>query len=129
MSELLQLRGRSALSPFRLEKLMCALNLEASDIAHVHAEYWHFAEVSQALRNSENATLQQILTYGPAVAVQAPQGALVLVVPRLGTISPWSSKATDIARHCGLEKVQRIERGIAFYIQKKSSSTVSIMRS
>ena len=125
MSELLQLRGRSALSPFRLEKLIRALNLVVHDVSHVHAEYWHFAEVSQGLSITENATLQQILIYGPAIPAQAPQGTLLLVTPRVGTISPWSSKATDIAQHCGLEKVQRIERGIAFYIQKKSDGALT----
>ena len=125
MSELLQLRGRSALSPFRLEKLIRALNLVVPDVSHVGAEYWHFAEISQALGSTENATLQQILIYGPAIPAQASQGTLLLVTPRVGTISPWSSKATDIAQHCGLEKVQRIERGIAFYIQKKSDSELT----
>ena len=60
--------------------------------------------------------LEHILTYGPASRVDAAQGTLLLVLPRPGTISPWSSKATDIARHCGLEVVQRIERGTAYWI-------------
>ena len=48
---------------------------------------------------------------------QASKGELALVLPRIGTISPWSSKATDIAHICGLTKIKRIERGIAYYLQ------------
>ncbi|MFZ2321835.1 MAG: phosphoribosylformylglycinamidine synthase, partial [Pseudomonas sp.] len=58
----------------------------------------------------------RLLKYGPSVPVQEPTGRLFLVVPRFGTISPWSSKATDIANNCGLAKIQRLERGIAYYV-------------
>jgi phosphoribosylformylglycinamidine synthase len=60
--------------------------------------------------------LARLLKYGPSVPVQEPTGRLFLVLPRFGTISPWSSKASDIARNCGLTKIQRLERGIAFYV-------------
>jgi len=53
----------------------------------------------------------------PALASHAPQGKLLLVTPRPGTISPWSSKATDIAHNCGLQQVNRLERGVAYYIE------------
>ncbi|WP_162874577.1 hypothetical protein, partial [Pseudomonas viridiflava] len=59
--------------------------------------------------------------YGPSVPVQEPSGRLFLVLPRFGTISPWSGKASDIARNCGLAKIQRIERGIAFYVEGQFS--------
>ena len=49
----------------------------------------------------------------------------VLVVPRLGTISPWSTKATDIAQHCGLSGVLRIERGVVYYLKTGSGKTLS----
>ncbi|MBE0621800.1 MAG: phosphoribosylformylglycinamidine synthase, partial [Burkholderiales bacterium] len=62
------------------------------------------------------AVLEQLLVYGEPVRPTAPQGELILVMPRIGTISPWSSKATDIARQCGLPAVRRLERGIAYYI-------------
>ncbi len=60
--------------------------------------------------------LERLLTYGPREAADAPRvaGAEVIVVPRFGTISPWSSKATDIAKVCGLDAVRRIERGIVW---------------
>ncbi|HUX63589.1 phosphoribosylformylglycinamidine synthase [Sulfuricella sp.] len=115
---MLKLRGGNALSSFRLEKLMQSLREAAPAISHVHAEYWHFAATRRALEALELSVLEKILTYGPASQVEEPKGELFLVVPRLGTISPWSSKATDIASHCALEAVERLERGVAFYVQK-----------
>ena len=53
------------------------------------------------------------------------RGTLFLVVPRLGTISPWSSKATDIAKHCALEAIERIERGVAFWIEREDGSALT----
>lgn len=64
----------------------------------------------------QQEVLKKILTYGSRLQEETPKGELFLVIPRPGTISPWSSRATDIARHCGLASVQRIERGVAFYV-------------
>lgn len=122
---MLKLRGGNALSSFRLEKLMQGLRVAAPAISHVHAEYWHFAATRRALEAQESSVLEKILTYGPASPVEEPKGELFLVVPRLGTISPWSSKATDIASHCALEAVERLERGVAFYVQKADSSALT----
>ena len=115
MSAILRLRGRSALSAFRLSKLSRTATAVVPRITGIHAEFWHFVQVERALSQSERARLERLLAYGPADAAGSSSGALMLVVPRLGTVSPWSSKATDIARHCGLEAVQRIERGTAFF--------------
>ena len=116
--QLLSLRGRHALSAFRLAKLLAALDgaRPGHAVERVDAVYWHFAELERDLTAPERATLERILTYGPHDAPAADDGALLLVVPRPGTISPWSSKATDIARNCGLAAVRRIERGVAFRI-------------
>ncbi|HMK14961.1 MAG TPA: phosphoribosylformylglycinamidine synthase [Burkholderiales bacterium] len=119
MPQLLKLRGRSALSEFRLNKLLFALKTTVPWIAGVQAEYWHFTALSRELTDAETGILKLILTYGPAARADNITGELLLVVPRIGTVSPWSSKATDIARHCGLEPVQRIERGVAFYFEKR----------
>jgi phosphoribosylformylglycinamidine synthase len=118
MSQIIQLRGRNALSPFRLDKLKQALAKAVPSVNAVHAEYWHFAAVSRPLAGDERRQLERILSYGPAGEAGDQRGDLFLVTPRIGTISPWSSKATDIARHCGLEAVERIERGIAWYLRK-----------
>ncbi|MDD5241859.1 MAG: phosphoribosylformylglycinamidine synthase [Sulfuricella sp.] len=122
---MLKLRGGNALSSFRLEKLVQALSSTAPAISHIHAEYQHFTASRRALEAPELAVLEKILTYGPASPVEEPQGELFLVVPRLGTISPWSSKASDIASHCGLEAIERIERGVAFYVQKRDGSALT----
>ncbi len=122
---MLKLRGGNALSSFRLEKLQQALQAGAPAVSHIHAEYWHFAETGGELAAAESAVLEKILTYGPASPVEAPEGELLLVVPRLGTISPWSSKATDIARHCGLAAIKRLERGMAYYVQKGDGSALT----
>ncbi|MGK3446076.1 hypothetical protein ACSLO8_30340, partial [Escherichia coli] len=63
----------------------------------IYAEYVHFADLNAPLNDDEHAQLERLLKYGPALASHAPQGKLLLVTPRPGTISPWSSKATDIA--------------------------------
>ncbi len=114
MPQFLSLRGRDALSAFRRNKLLQAV---AADIPglQLNAEYWHFIRAQQPLDNAGRQQLERILTYGPATAAVDQAGTLLLVTPRLGTISPWSSKATDIARHCGLPAVERIERGIAWW--------------
>jgi phosphoribosylformylglycinamidine synthase len=77
----------------------------------------HFVNLENDLSEGEQAVLDRLLTYGPRVPAEEPDGVLFLVVPRPGTLSPWSSKATDIARNCGLRQIRRIERGVAFYIR------------
>ncbi|MCS5517622.1 hypothetical protein NWF32_30835 [Pseudomonas qingdaonensis] len=82
----------------------------------MYAEFAHFAEVDGELSADQQHVLARLLKYGPSVPVQEPSGRLFLVMPRFGTISPWSSKASDIAHNCGLENVKRLERGTAFYV-------------
>ncbi|MFA6041998.1 MAG: phosphoribosylformylglycinamidine synthase, partial [Methylophilus sp.] len=112
----LSLRGSPALSQFRLDKLYASLKTVAPSISHVYAEFMHFAFSQQNLQTQQQNILEQILTYGPSAQVEAPSGELFLVIPRIGTISPWASRATDIANNCGLLDVLRIERGIAYYV-------------
>ncbi|HEY0562490.1 MAG TPA: phosphoribosylformylglycinamidine synthase, partial [Methylophilus sp.] len=112
----LSLRGSTALSQFRLDKLYATLKSVAPSIQHVYAEFVHFAFSQAALNANEQATLAQILTYGPSTQTESPNGDLFLVVPRIGTISPWASRATDIANNCGLLNMLRLERGIAYYV-------------
>jgi len=102
---------------FRLRKLERRLLVATDRLLRVYAEFMHFVELDQALSNEESSVLDRLLRYGPSFSGHSPEGELLLVVPRPGTISPWSSKATDIARNCGLAKIRRIERGIAYYLQ------------
>ena len=120
---MLILRGAPALSAFRHGKLLAQLTSKVPAISGLYAEFAHFAEVSGTLGAEEEQVLSRLLKYGPSVPVQEPAGRLFLVIPRFGTISPWSSKASDIARNCGLDKVQRLERGIAYYVEGTFSDT------
>jgi len=113
---MLILRGAPALSAFRHGKLLAQLTEKVPAVSGLYAEFAHFAEVSDTLGSDEQQVLARLLKYGPSVPVQEPSGRLFLVVPRFGTISPWSSKASDIAHNCGLSKIQRLERGIAYYV-------------
>jgi phosphoribosylformylglycinamidine synthase len=109
MKQILSLAGGQALSSFRLEKLL--LQLAPLGASNVHAQFWHFVQVERGLSVKEQQVLAALL---PGGELTPSDGTVLLVVPRIGTISPWSSKATDIARHCGLDAVARIERGIAY---------------
>ncbi|WP_434050527.1 phosphoribosylformylglycinamidine synthase [Marinobacter salarius] len=114
---MLELRGAPALSPFRSRKLHTRLQDIVPAVEHVYAEFMHFTDLEFPLSESDQAVLDRLLTYGPSVSAEEPDGVLFLVVPRPGTLSPWSSKATDIARNCGLRQIRRIERGIAYYVK------------
>ena len=111
------LSGAPSLSAFRREKLLTKLRESDASIQSVCAEYVHFAEINKLLTSAETTTLQALLTYGPSEQEVDTGGQLILVAPRPGTISPWSSKATDIAHNCGLKTVVRLERGTAYYIE------------
>ncbi|TMG74268.1 MAG: phosphoribosylformylglycinamidine synthase [Betaproteobacteria bacterium] len=115
---MLQLRGPRAASEFRLAKLVAQLRKIDPALSALGAEFRHFVELEAPLGASEHALLEALLAYGEPSPV--PEGRLYLVVPRLGTLSPWSSKATDIARNCGLAAVRRIERGTAFYVRSEA---------
>ena len=119
---MISIRGGSALSPFRLEKIRHGLQSAIPHLQHLHAEFWHFVWSEQEYTAEQLQTLNSILRYGPNVPNDEPAGELFLVLPRFGTISPWSSRATDIARHCGLQSTLRIERGVAYYLAKSDGS-------
>ncbi|MCH8550459.1 MAG: phosphoribosylformylglycinamidine synthase [Natronospirillum sp.] len=114
------LRGAQALSSFRRQKLLSILQGVLPEITSVSADYAHFLRTDEPLTESEHTVLERLLDYGPAAepANEAAKASteVFVVVPRPGTISPWSSKATDIAHNCGLSKIQRIERGIVYHV-------------
>jgi phosphoribosylformylglycinamidine synthase len=110
---MLRLPGSSALSNFRISRLLARLQACDTAVLSVQSQYLHFIDLERAISDSERSKLEQLLDDGlprPAVV----QGLPLLVVPRPGTISPWSSKATDIAQVCGLSVVRRIERGVLY---------------
>ncbi len=119
---MLTLRGAPALSAFRLDKVAQKLAVIHPGIRLLRTQYLHFAQLFSPLSATQHAVLESLLCYGPEAGSQAefddaqPSVQLRLVVPRFGTISPWSSKATDIAHNCGLLEVERLERGVAWYL-------------
>lgn len=117
------IRGAPALSAFRVQKIMEACETASLPVSGIYAEYIHLADLTESLNDNETQQLAKLLTYGPAIEAHAPQGTLHFVTPRPGTISPWSSKATDIAHNCGLNKVKRLERGIAYYVESDALTT------
>jgi phosphoribosylformylglycinamidine synthase len=115
---MLELQGRAALSDFRIAKLLSQLQAIEPRVLSLQSRYVHFADVAAPLTQAQQELLAKLLTYGPTAQPPATAPGLIaqplLVVPRAGTISPWSSKATDIAQVCGLSVVRRIERGIRY---------------
>jgi phosphoribosylformylglycinamidine synthase len=118
MAEIIALRGSAAFSPARLARLQEALGTP------LVAEHWYFIETAGPLTADERARLKELLGI-PAQLPDAPTGTLILVTPRLGTLSPWASKATDIAHNCGFAALKRIERGIAYWFTKGEKSTLA----
>ena len=112
LQQVLTLPGAVALSPFRVEKLLASLPRDLAEAITVDARFVHFVAVDAPLTDAETGVLEKLLTYGTAPSAP-PDGTMLLVLPRFGTVSPWSSKATDIARNCGLAKVARVEIGRA----------------
>ncbi|MEH0389755.1 phosphoribosylformylglycinamidine synthase [Vibrio mimicus] len=111
------LRGSPALSEFRVNKLLTACREQHLPVTGIYAEFMHFADLKAEFNPQELEKLEKLLTYGPTIQEHEPQGLLLLVTPRPGTISPWSSKATDIAHNCGLRSIKRLERGTAYYVE------------
>ena len=112
MSEFTCLLGERALSDFRKRKLLRRIHAVAGDEVGLEARFVYLVESGQELAPSEVEALEQLLQGEHSETLD--ENGLLLVMPRMGTQSPWSTKATDIAHHCGLESVDRIERGIAF---------------
>jgi phosphoribosylformylglycinamidine synthase len=116
---MLEIPGAPALSAFRIAKLLGRLAAADPAVEGLTARFVHFADVARPLDAAESGVLRQLLTYGPTLpaATAAAAGERVLIVPRAGTISPWSSKATDIVKVCGLTSVRRVERGIEYRLR------------
>ena len=114
--------GSPALSSYRLDKLLAEIRAWVPGVSRIASRYAHFADIRGELDAHETDVLTKLLEYGPATDTEPLAGHLFLVVPRLGTISPWSSKATDIAHNCNLKKVLRLERGIAYTLDSGSQA-------
>ncbi|KAA3624752.1 MAG: phosphoribosylformylglycinamidine synthase, partial [Proteobacteria bacterium] len=121
---MMHLDGAAACSDFRLAKVADELSGLIPAPVSVVAWFRHFIDVDGALDDNERRVLERLLDYGSPQPAPHGSGAVqLLVTPRLGTISPWSTKATDIARHCGLDRVRRIERGVVWRIVAETDPT------
>jgi phosphoribosylformylglycinamidine synthase len=122
------LPGAPALSQFRLERLLQALQCADPRVRALGSRLVHFVDAARPLDEAELDRLGKLLTYGPRPRLQEERGQRLLVTPRLGTVSPWSSKATDIAHVCGLEAVRRLERGTSYVIEAEEPLTPAELR-
>jgi len=118
VASILRLSGPLALSSFRRDRLLRRLQALNASVADVSARFVHFVAVEGDLAADDRQRLEGLLRYGDP-APEPQQGLELLVVPRLGTVSPWASKATDIAHNCGLAQVRRIERAVAYTVVPK----------
>ena len=113
-SAMLILPSNRAFSDARLRKILRRISIENAGVTSIYAAYVHLVDTKDSLDAERASVLQQLLTYGPRFESKSINGIQLWVFPRPGTVSPWSSKATDIAHNCGLTEINRIERGIAW---------------
>ena len=115
-THIITLKGQNALSDFRREKLNVAFTAAGITADAIVADFIHIAEVGENWTSENTDRLAELLNHAPDIFTSHAADDLFVVVPRIGTISPWSSKATDIAGLCGLADLLRLERGIAYHI-------------
>jgi phosphoribosylformylglycinamidine synthase len=123
---MLILPGAVAFTPARTAKVLARVRTGNPGVTALAARYVHFADATRALTPDERALLDRLLTYGPRRAPASLAGERLVVVPRIGTISPWSSKATDIAQICGLAAVRRLERGVEWTVAGAVSDAAAL---
>ena len=121
----LTLTGKAALSSFRLEKLRAAVKAIAPEVSVEATRHWYFTELKSALSEADKHLLERLLGLEGGVDKLSAKLHSLLIVPRLGTISPWSSKATDIAQHCALPAVKRIEHGVVYFFKTRKGHALS----
>jgi phosphoribosylformylglycinamidine synthase len=125
MSSFFSLPGSVALSPFRIEKIRQEAARIGVHLGELTARYWHFLELDAALDAAAERQLALTLDYGTPAEAPLADEPLLLVIPRPGTISPWSSKATDILRNSGLTQLNRIERGVAVRVRDAQGAVLA----
>ena len=114
---MLELPGQPALSNFRVAKLTRALKRVDERVDSLQARFVYFVSTNEELTREERSLLDALLLSGDQPVKLNKAAQCLFVVPRPGTISPWSSKATDIASACDIDAVDRIERGICYAIK------------
>jgi len=117
---MMKIQGTDALSELRKDRLLCKLQKIIPDITSISSRFVHFVNSEQPLAEQELIILEQLLSYGSGKSEHRISNQCFTVIPRPGSISPWSSKATEIIHRCGLASVKRIERGVEYYLNSKS---------
>ncbi len=117
--------GGHALSQFRSDSLQRQIESISSNIGGFSAKFVHFIQTNTDLDACERSKLEALLSYTSSSSSTRAADLQVLVIPRFGTISPWSSKATDIAHNCGLTQIVRIERGTLYEFSLKNAEDKS----
>src|SRR3569832_309502 len=113
-----EFEGGNALSDYRIQPILARLQAIQPQVNALRARFVHLVATDRPLATGERTRIAALLTYG--APAQPAQGALVVVTPRFGTVSPWASKATDIAHNCGLA-VRRVERITEFHVAAKGA--------
>ncbi|MFI4941418.1 MAG: phosphoribosylformylglycinamidine synthase, partial [Burkholderiales bacterium] len=124
---MLILPGSSALSVFRTQGLLSQLQELDASIIGISGRFIHFVDINGSPAQDDLQRLNELLTYGEPFS-GAADGEEFVVVPRFGTISPWASKATDIAHNCGMAAIKRIERGVSYHVRLKSGLLGGVKR-
>ena len=113
--------GINALSSFRAQQLLPQLQAIHDKINGIHARFVHVAVFDGQPDEATAARVAALLSYGEPyeVPTEFSDGGVILVSPRIGTVSPWASKATDIAHNCGLA-LHRVERVTEYVLTFKT---------
>jgi phosphoribosylformylglycinamidine synthase len=125
MSSIVSLPGSAALSSFRIDKIRREAARLGIALGNLTARYWHFLELDAELDVAAAGQLSKTLDYGTPTDTPMAGEIQILVTPRPGTISPWSSKATDILKNSGLTQLRRIERGVAYRLCDPQGAALS----
>src|SRR5215203_3215408 len=130
---MIEMPGGSAFTEARQQKKLTLIRRANPGIRALNASFDHFIDLDGKPTKEETKVLERLLRYGPRPSDSAGRstvafGRRMLVVPRIGTVSPWSSKATDIAHSCGLTRVRRIERGILYIVVGEAIDEAALRR-
>ncbi|QLE79418.1 phosphoribosylformylglycinamidine synthase [Francisella sp. Scap27] len=109
--------GLSALSPFKKEQVLADAKKITSKVESISAQYIHIVETDEELSAKQEDVIKSLLDYNKEYGATTLKGFTFITAPRVGTISPWSSKATDIIQNTGIYAVKRVERAVVFGIE------------
>lgn len=119
-------QGISALGAFKTKALQVKISQAQPGLNLLSAEFIHFSDLNDALTEAEKKHLDQLLSYTQALSANTAKSSII-VIPRLGTISPWSSKATDIVHLCDINKIRRIERATIYHFDDEITNKSAVL--